>query len=124
MVALILVINAGILWVLVSVMGGEAKFASLLSVSTYAFSTGILLQLAGLAVLMLKGPGGVTGMEDLQPALGLDLLAPGAKGFTLAFLRGINPFRSEEHTSELQSRPHLVCRLLLDKNNNRSLPLN
>src|SRR3712207_8077643 len=25
--------------------------------------------------------------------------------------------RSEEHTSELQSRQYLVCRLLLDKNN-------
>src|SRR5215813_8846409 len=27
--------------------------------------------------------------------------------------------RSEEHTSELQSRPHLVCRLLLEKNKNK-----
>src|SRR2546422_7224373 len=27
---------------------------------------------------------------------------------------GVNP-RSEEHTSELQSRLHLVCRLLLEK---------
>src|SRR5690554_7657820 len=27
----------------------------------------------------------------------------------------ITPTRSEEHTSELQSRPHLVCRLLLEK---------
>src|SRR5215813_9746444 len=27
--------------------------------------------------------------------------------------------RSEEHTSELQSRPHLVCRLLLEKKNVR-----
>src|SRR3989442_11102086 len=27
----------------------------------------------------------------------------------------IFPMRSEEHTSELQSRPHLVCRLLLEK---------
>src|SRR3989442_3477101 len=27
-----------------------------------------------------------------------------------------NSERSEEHTSELQSRPHLVCRLLLAKN--------
>src|SRR5690554_7019029 len=27
---------------------------------------------------------------------------------------GLN-YRSEEHTSELQSRPHLVCRLLLEK---------
>src|SRR5690625_6758139 len=26
-----------------------------------------------------------------------------------------NPERSEEHTSELQSRGHLVCRLLLEK---------
>src|SRR5690554_7036514 len=36
--------------------------------------------------------------------------------------------RSEEHTSELQSRPHLVCRLLLEKkkrknkNNTASVP--
>src|SRR2546429_5918026 len=28
--------------------------------------------------------------------------------------------RSEEHTSELQSRLHLVCRLLLEKKNNAS----
>src|SRR2546429_3371010 len=28
------------------------------------------------------------------------------------------PLRSEEHTSELQSRLHLVCRLLLEKKNN------
>src|SRR3989442_9663374 len=29
--------------------------------------------------------------------------------------RPFNSTRSEEHTSELQSRPHLVCRLLLEK---------
>src|SRR5437870_9600866 len=29
--------------------------------------------------------------------------------------RGYNYNRSEEHTSELQSRGHLVCRLLLEK---------
>src|SRR3989442_10181646 len=28
--------------------------------------------------------------------------------------------RSEEHTSELQSRPHLVCRLLLEKKKRRT----
>src|SRR3989442_1494489 len=27
----------------------------------------------------------------------------------------LSEHRSEEHTSELQSRPHLVCRLLLEK---------
>src|SRR5690625_1666693 len=30
-------------------------------------------------------------------------------------LTGSQQFRSEEHTSELQSRGHLVCRLLLEK---------
>src|SRR6266487_23213 len=31
--------------------------------------------------------------------------------------------RSEEHTSELQSPVHLVCRLLLEKKNTNTLPL-
>src|SRR5437870_8719271 len=39
--------------------------------------------------------------------------------------RGVGTFvlerRSEEHTSELQSRGHLVCRLLLEKKKNRQL---
>src|SRR3712207_7885549 len=33
----------------------------------------------------------------------------------LAVPRPADPLRSEEHTSELQSRQHIVCRLLLDK---------
>src|SRR3989442_10411577 len=31
--------------------------------------------------------------------------------------------RSEEHTSELQSRPHLVCRLLLEKKKKQKQPI-
>src|SRR5690554_7039462 len=35
---------------------------------------------------------------------------------TIPYKEVVIPFlRSEEHTSELQSRPHLVCRLLLEK---------
>src|SRR3989442_9566752 len=37
------------------------------------------------------------------------------KEFTEECLWGGSAPRSEEHTSELQSRPHLVCRLLLEK---------
>src|SRR2546429_2186797 len=37
----------------------------------------------------------------LQPSISMETLT--------------RPARSEEHTSELQSRLHLVCRLLLDK---------
>src|SRR5690348_17769682 len=33
----------------------------------------------------------------------------------------INSLRSEEHTSELQSPVHLVCRLLLEKKKNKNI---
>src|SRR6266498_5443078 len=46
--------------------------------------------------------------------------APSARGWCERSLRrrSARPPRSEEHTSELQSRPHLVCRLLLEKKKN------
>src|SRR5258708_21246772 len=46
---------------------------------------------------------------------------PGASRSTTARLRQSNActLRSEEHTSELQSPDHLVCRLLLEKKKNR-----
>ena len=42
---------------------------------------------------------------------------PFIKSTNMDFLRGVEGKidRSEEHTSELQSRLHLVCRLLLEK---------
>src|SRR2546422_5143255 len=43
--------------------------------------------------------------------------SPNAVWFQLPSVR-----RSEEHTSELQSRLHLVCRLLLEKKNNKMRP--
>src|SRR2546429_9995116 len=36
-------------------------------------------------------------------------------------LDGSRALRSEEHTSELQSRLHLVCRLLLEKKNKKAI---
>src|SRR5690554_7464783 len=47
--------------------------------------------------------------------------AVGAAVLDAEVLHQSGPFeeqRSEEHTSELQSRPHLVCRLLLEKKKN------
>src|SRR3712207_8125992 len=43
---------------------------------------------------------------------------PGHAGADL--IRPPSPRRSEEHTSELQSRQYLVCRLLLEKKNNNN----
>ena len=86
------VISAGLLWILTSLMSGEAKFIPLLSVTTYASITGVLLATAGVVVLRLKGIDSVTSMADLQPALGLDLLVPDAGKFLASVLKAINPF--------------------------------
>src|SRR5690554_1192030 len=42
-------------------------------------------------------------------------------GITEAGTSRTGAIRSEEHTSELQSRPHLVCRLLLEKKKNEDI---
>src|SRR2546430_6629360 len=52
---------------------------------------------------------GVVGMR-VQATAQL-LLRPGDR-------TGLGPYRSEEHTSELQSQSNLVCRLLLEKKKN------
>src|SRR5690554_7188721 len=55
-------------------------------------------------------------LSALLVMAGLVLFATGAlPEFVTALL--VLTLRSEEHTSELQSRPHLVCRLLLEKKN-------
>src|SRR5947208_3334846 len=59
---------------------------------------------------------------DFVLALDADMSVPATfveemgKNFTHEYAGGVTPFefRSEEHTSELQSPDHLVCRLLLD----------
>src|SRR2546427_7464620 len=55
----------------------------------------------------------------LTPSRGLRRLVDGGvlprTGRPLRSLRSCAAVRSEEHTSELQSQSHLVCRLLLEK---------
>src|SRR5690554_7478585 len=46
-------------------------------------------------------------------------IVPSKTAFAKNVNTHLNKMRSEEHTSELQSRPHLVCRLLLEKKNKR-----
>src|SRR3712207_8015513 len=54
-------------------------------------------------------------------AVGLLLSAAAAAHSSAASSQRFDgPFRSEEHTSELQSRQYLVCRLLLEKKNKTS----
>ncbi len=89
----IFLISGFLLWVLVSLFGGEGKFGTLVSVALYgAVPSAILLSIVGTIVLHMQGTGNLTSPQDMQPALGLDLLVPGAKGFMAAILKGINPF--------------------------------
>src|SRR5690625_5373592 len=69
--------------------------------------------------LLPEGPGGLAHPRTCgDGASGPSALEGEAQAPVL-----ITPARSEEHTSELQSRGHLVCRLLLEKKkkNNRYL---
>src|SRR2546422_508602 len=57
---------------------------------------------------------GIRGSGALRARGSADL----AKAWVERDRRSLAPGRSEEHTSELQSRLHLVCRLLLEKKKN------
>src|SRR5690606_40953717 len=59
--------------------------------------------------------GGV-GQLNFEFDVSLPVLWTGLKwALAIGFVGGLFPARSEEHTSELQSRENLVCRLLLEK---------
>src|SRR3712207_7291903 len=62
--------------------------------------------------------------DDRAPRAG-HRVGPDVRGVLLAHLlrRRAEPHRSEEHTSELQSRQYLVCRLLLEKKKHPSTTL-
>src|SRR5258708_10374819 len=50
----------------------------------------------------------------------VDAMNPPITTTCFAASAGTLPHRSEEHTSELQSPDHLVCRLLLEKKKNKT----
>src|SRR6266436_10144948 len=61
-------------------------------------------------------------LHDALPISGLHR-ARGPEGRELRAVRRRQDRRSEEHTSELQSRLHLVCRLLLEKKKHKKTPI-
>src|SRR5690625_504240 len=84
------------------------------------------------SVEVIKGPSGVlTGRGGTGGSINMQTKTPKAYDFADATvgignggqhrltLDGNLTLRSEEHTSELQSRGHLVCRLLLEQKNER-----
>ena len=86
-------INAGILFVVVSVAGGKARYTGLLSVSAFAevmFPIALLLQSV---ILRLRGApaDAISTVMDAQPALGLNVLLSSNSHFLQAIYAGIGP---------------------------------
>src|SRR2546422_6774999 len=78
-----------------------------------------LFRSVGQDATVIQSNGFNLGAQADVPHLYVTLNVPTASGNGLQFKVGRIPtlmgLRSEEHTSELQSRLHLVCRLLLEK---------
>src|SRR3989442_2371231 len=83
----------------------------------------LLLALAALAATVTVGLQGYRALtfEEVAATVRTEPLAPQRFRATITLpdhrlaMYDLARRRSEEHTSELQSRPHLVCRLLLEK---------
>src|SRR3989442_10148050 len=85
--------------------------ATLDSIDRYVRTEVTRYRIPGLSLAVLRGDSvvlargyGYANVEHRVPATDSTVYQSGSVGK-----------RSEEHTSELQSRPHLVCRLLLEK---------
>src|SRR3712207_8790611 len=64
-----------------------------------------------------RPPGSVHQFRTAKPAAASSRRTPSRRNFADTSVSNCSP-RSEEHTSELQSRQYLVCRLLLEKKKN------
>lgn len=88
-------LNAGILFLAVSITGASARFKGLLSVSVFAMvMLPITLLLQGIILRMRGAPGdAIQTVADAQPALGLNVLvsADSAGRFVSTILGGIGP---------------------------------
>src|SRR5437899_3798661 len=78
------------------------------------FIIGICGGFFGVGGSFLAGPALFAGGVPMNFVVGTDLAHIVGKSIVAA-----KKHRSEEHTSELQSLRHLVCRLLLEKKNNQ-----
>src|SRR6266498_3127535 len=99
--------------------GGFAALAALARTDPASAATKDLAARRVAAILAAKG-GAIAGITVGDCLELLDVLAVGGGNtspyfYQLLHALGTFPPRSEEHTSELQSRPQLVCRLLLEK---------
>src|SRR2546422_8428661 len=100
-------------------LGAGASFAAEKAAPSDVTLTGEIVDLACYIAHGAKGPDhAVCAAKCAEMGQPVGLAASDGKMYILlADHADTSAFRSEEHTSELQSRLHLVCRLLLEKKN-------
>src|SRR5256885_11266600 len=72
----------------------------------------------GVPVVPILQPGATDGQFLNAAGIPTYGIEPLFLGTDFGHIHGLNEYRSEEHTSELQSPCNLVCRLLLEKKKN------
>src|ERR1035438_285815 len=84
--------------------------------STHAATLAQRLKSLGFEPVLTRESGGSPGAEVISHILLSGIAKPlGAETEAILFAAARDDHRSEEHTSQLQSLRHLVCRLLLEK---------
>src|SRR3712207_9093770 len=96
-----------------TVLGGDGHVVNIFFFNDTATTEIYTLSLHDALPIFLVVLGGLFVAQTLSVMLqvGYFKVSGGRRMFRMA------PLRSEEHTSELQSRQYLVCRLLLEKKN-------
>jgi len=95
-VLVLIAIGAGILYLLVSSLGGETTFKKMMVVMVHTWPLMVLQQAITWAILTTRGVASITGPQDLIVSLGADLLLPADArvGYFLRFvLGGIGPLQ-------------------------------
>src|SRR5690625_6942731 len=103
---------------------GDAGTVSLVPLGISLVGAALAYGAARRARIRRAGPAAFALAGYVLTVLALSVLVPGPAGrpglvlgsLVIALVALALALRSEEHTSELQSRGHLVCRLLLEKN--------
>src|SRR5690606_39978350 len=116
-------------------LNGKVAEDTIFSAMAFVYPVGFIMVILGQSILFTEQTSLLTlpvlnkkrSISSLLKLWGLVILGNLIGGYLIAFLLmwfgphlnifDLQTIRSEEHTSELQSRENLVCRLLLEKKN-------
>lgn len=78
-------------WAAVTIIGGSVSLRAMFSLAAHANLPLIIGYFVGIQMMILRGPGGITGLTDLRPRLGLNAVMPGATPAADVWLGSVSP---------------------------------